>query len=294
MSRLREKLESKESIITGEITPPKGTDTRQFIEDAQKIAPCTDAINITDNPRAIMRMGSFGGAYLLLSNNIEPIFQITGRDRNRIALQSDLLSAWAMGIKNVLVTTGDNVTAGDHKGTKPVFDLDSTQMLYALQNLNKGLDLSGNKLDGATNFCYGAAINPLLQPEELNLIRIRQKIQQGASFFQTQPIFDLTAFEQFLTSFKNEQMNVPVIVGLLILKSAKMANFINKNMPGISVPASIIEGLESAQDPIEYGISLTVDIGKSLMDKVAGIHVMSIGLEDRVAGIVDAIKEKSA
>ncbi len=289
MSKLREKLLSKTSVITGEITPPKGTDTRQFIEDAQKIAPCTDAINITDNPRAIMRMGSFGGAYLLLSHNIEPIFQITGRDRNRIALQSDLLSAWAMGIENVLVTTGDNVTAGDHKGTKPVFDLDSTQMLYALQNLNNGVDLAGNKLSGSTNFCYGAAINPLLQPEELNFIRIRQKIQQGASFFQTQPIFDLATFEQFLTTYSNEQMNVPVIVGLLILKSPKMAHFINNNMPGISIPDSVLDGLESAEDPIEYGISLVVDLGKSLIGKVAGIHLMSIGLEDRVADIVNAI-----
>ncbi|MDX9703137.1 MAG: methylenetetrahydrofolate reductase [Candidatus Auribacterota bacterium] len=293
MSNLRKKLEARTPVITGELTPPKGTDTKQFLDDATTIGKCVDAINITDNPRASMRMGSLGGAYLLKQINIEPIFQITGRDRNRISLQSDLLSAWTMGIENVLVTTGDNVSAGDHKGAKPVFDLDSTQMLYALHNLNNGKDLEGNPLCGATGFCYGAAVNPFLTPEELNFIRIRQKIQQGVSFFQTQPVFEIPVFESFINAYNGLQKTVPVIAGILILKSAQMARFVNSNISGIRIPDNIISGLENSQNQLEYGISLAVDLGKSLLGMVSGIHIMSIGLEHRVEGIINAIKGRT-
>lgn len=292
MTGFRDKLLTGSFIFTGEITPPKGTDTQQFLTDADIVRNHVDAINITDNPRAHMRMGSLGGCCLLLKENIEPIFQMTGRDRNRIALQSDLLSAWALGIRSVLVTTGDHVSAGDHKGAKPVFDLDSAQLLYAIEQLNGGRDISGNPLSGATDFLYGAALNPFLEPQELNLIRTQQKINQGVSFFQTQPIFDIAQFETFIQLYSKASLKTPVIAGILVLKSAQMARFVNTNIPGIHIGDSIIDGLENAADPVEYGMSVAIDIGTALAPWVRGLHIMAIGLENKVGEIIAQIKKE--
>ena len=170
MINFQQAVESKQFVFTGELTPPKGTNLSKTIDNANIIKDAVNAINVTDNPRSIMRLGSVSVCKKLLEMGLDPIFQLTCRDRNRIAIQSDLLSAWVMGIKNIMVTTGDGILSGDHKNAKPVFDIDSTQLLYILNKLNSGVDLNDNKLDGSTDFFYGASLNPFLEPMELNII----------------------------------------------------------------------------------------------------------------------------
>jgi len=289
MPSFREKVCSGKFVFTGEITPPKGTNIGKTIESALILKDCVDAINVTDNPRSIMRLGSCAVCRILIDNSIEPIFQITCRDRNRIAIQSDLLSASVLGIKNVLVTTGDSILSGDHCEAKPVFDLDSSQTLRVLEKLNSGFDLKNNPLDGKTDFFYGASLNPLLTPLELNLIRIKQKLSGGASFLQTQPIFDIDSFNSFYAQFRKEGVSAPVIGGILLIKSAKSARFINANIPGIHIPDKLIEKLENCANPREYAIQTAIDIGKELRRLLNGIHIMSIGLENEVLRVVTSI-----
>ena len=289
MNRLKDNLDKNNFVFTAEITPPKGTDIEEFIHSAKLLRNVVSAINITDNPRSIMRLGSLASCKILIENDIEPIFQITCRDRNRIAIQSDMLSASVLGIKNMLITTGDNVLAGDHKSAKPVFDIDSIQLLYTAKQLNSGLDLAKNELQGKTDFFYGAALNPFLNPMELNLIRIRQKHAQGISFFQTQPIYDVEAFEAFYSNFKELGISTPVLGGILLLKSAKMARFINEKVPGIYVPEHIIDAMETSSDPKEFAMSLAVETGRKLKKYVQGLHIMTIGQEDKVEAIIKEI-----
>jgi len=290
MHSLREKVLAGQFVITGELTPPKGTNTDKLIESALILKESVDAINITDNPRSIMRLGSCAVCKLLLENGIEPIFQITCRDRNRIAIQSDLLSASILGIRNILVTTGDSILSGDHREAKPVFDLDSTQVLAIIKKLNTGFDLKDNPLSGNTDFFYGASLNPLLVPEELNLIRIKQKVISGASFLQTQPVFDIDSFRSFYSLLRNENINIPVIGGILLLKSAKAARFINANIPGIHIPENLIDKLEKTDNPLEYAVQTAIEIGKELRKITNGIHIMSIGLEHLVSKVANGIR----
>ena len=290
MNALKHGLDNKNFVFTAEITPPKGTDLENFIKQANILKNVVSAINITDNPRSVMRLGSLAACKILIENNIEPVFQITCRDRNRIAIQSDMLSAWVLGIRNMLITTGDNVLAGDHKSAKPVFDVDSTQLLYMAKQLNCGFDLEKNELHGKTGFCYGAALNPFLNPIELNLIRIQQKHAQGTSFFQTQPVYDIEAFESFYSHFKEIDVDTPVLGGILLLKSVKMARFINENVPGINVPEHIINEMEKSADQKEYAMSLAVETGKKLKKYVQGLHIMTIGQEDKVESIIKQIQ----
>lgn len=289
MNTFKDNLTKKKFIFTAEITPPKGTDLKEFTETAKILKNYVTAVNITDNPRSVMKLGSLSACKILIDNGIEPIFQITCRDRNRIAVQSDMLSAWVLGIRNMLITTGDNVLAGDHKSAKPVFDVDSTQMLYIAKQLNLGFDLEKNNLHGKTNFCYGAALNPFLNPIELNLIRIRQKNEQGTSFYQTQPIFDIESFKSFYSQFKGTGITTPVLGGLLLLKSVRMAQFINTNVPGINVPEHIISEMEKSSDPNEFAISLAVETGKKLKKYVQGLHIMTIGQENKFERIIKEI-----
>jgi len=291
MSDLKDNLNKQKFFFTAELTPPKGTDLEEFIQNAKILKNLVTAVNITDNPRSVMRLGSLAACKILIEHGIEPIFQITCRDRNRIAIQSDMLSAWTLGIRNMLITTGDNVLAGDHKSTKPVFDVDSTQLLHIAKQLNSGYDLEKNTLHGKTGFCYGAALNPFLTPIELNLIRMRQKQVQGASFFQTQPVYNIEAFESFYECFKETGVNTPILGGILLLKSAKMARFINANIPGINVPDHIIDSMEQASDQKEFAMRLAVETGIKLKKYVQGLHIMTIGQEDKVESIIKQVQD---
>jgi methylenetetrahydrofolate reductase (NADPH) len=277
MSHLRERLESGQLVITTEMEPPKGTGLSHFLSTVKLLKNGVHAVNVTDNQRAIMRLSSLGGSTLLLREGLEPILQLTCRDRNRMALQSDLLAAWVLGIRNVLTMTGDPVEAGDHPMAKPVFDIDSTALLQLIARLNDGIDGAGHPLDGRTDFFCGATVNPCIEPLEPELRKFEEKVEAGARFFQTQAIYDLQAFSRFVDFTRG--MPIYLIAGLIPLRSARMARFLNEKVPGIRVPAELIEAVERASDPVEKGLEIAIELVKRLKKMCHGVHVMVVGKE---------------
>jgi methylenetetrahydrofolate reductase (NADPH) len=279
MSTLREHLESGQFVITSEMEPPKGTDLSSFLATAGLLKGKVHAVNVTDNQRAIMRLSSVGGASVLAREGLEPILQLTCRDRNRMALQSDLLAAWVLGIRNVLTMTGDPVDAGDHQMAKPVFDISSAALLQMIGQLNSGNDDAGHPLEGKTDFFCGATVNPCVEPIEPELKRFEEKVAAGARFFQTQAIYDLDAFARFMKVA--EKMPVYIIAGIIPLRSVKMAHFLNEKVPGINVPATMIERLDKSSDPIETGSEIAVEVIKGLQEVSHGIHLMVVGGKEK-------------
>ena len=249
----KEKIQSGKFLLTSEIGPPKGIETKKILEDAQLIRGRVDGINVTDLQSSVMRLGSLAVCHLLKQAGFEPIFQMTCRDRNRLALQSDLLSAAALGIENVLALTGDHTTLGDHPEAKPVFDLDSVQLLQVAKGLQSGVDMKGNKLDGTfPKFCLGAVVNPGADPPEPQIMKMEKKIEVGAEFFQTQAVYDIKTFENFLSKIKH--LKVPVMAGIVLLKSAGMARYMNKNVAGVFVPDDLIKEMEEAKDKVAKSV----------------------------------------
>lgn len=287
MINFKEKLNSGKFIVTSEIGPPKGIDTKQLLENASLIKNRVDALNVTDLQSSMMRLGSLVVSYILKQNGFEPIYQITCRDRNRLALQSDILSAAALGIENLLVLTGDYTTVGDHPEAKPVFDLDSVQLLEVISKLKTGIDMNGNKLvSAAPKFCAGAVVNPGADPVELQIIKMEKKIAAGAEFFQTQAIYDIAAFENFLN--KTRHLKIPIIAGIVILKSAGMARYLNKNVAGVCVPDNLIREMEEAKDRAAKSIEIAVRIINQVKPMCRGVHIMPIGWDKVVPQILDA------
>lgn len=282
---LREAIKKKKFIVTSETAPPKGTDVSKMIEQARPLVGKVDAINVTDLQSAVMRLGSLTGCYLLKQIGIDPIFQITCRDRNRLSLSSELLSASVLGIENVLVLTGDHPLNGDHPEAKPVFDLDAVQLLRAAKNLCLGRDMSGNRLDGVPDFCLGAVVNPCADPLEPELIKMKKKIDSGAQFFQTQAVFDIKRFSFFMK--KVSKYNVPIIAGIILLKSAKMAVYMNDNVAGVYVPPNLMEQIDNALSKEEESVKIACGIINKLKDVCNGVHIMPIGWEKLVPGIID-------
>ena len=282
---LREAIKKKKFIVTSETAPPKGTDTSKMLANARPLVGKVDAINVTDLQSAVMRLGSLTGCYLLKQIGIDPIFQITCRDKNRLSLSSELLSASTLGIKNVLVLTGDHPLSGDHPEAKPVFDLDAVQLLGAAKGLMLGKDMSGNRLDGAPDFYLGAVVNPCADPLEPELIKMKKKIDSGAQFFQTQAVFDVKRFNFFMK--KVSKYNVPIIAGIILLKSAKMAVYMNDNVAGIYVPDALIKQIDSASDKQEEAIQIACSLIDRLRDVCNGVHIMPIGWDSLVPGIID-------
>jgi len=220
---------------------------------------------------------------------VEPIYQLTCRDRNRIALQSDLLSAWVLGVENCVALTGDLPSSGDHPQARPVYDLDSVQLLSVINGLNQGKDMVGNELKGKTDFFAGAVVNPGAATEasyELQIIKMEKKIASGAKFFQTQAIFDPETFLKFMK--RVEQYKVPVLAGVIPLKSANMAKFMNKSVAGINVPQDMIDKMSKAEDKSKTGITLCADLIKTLKSLCQGVHIMAIGWEKKVPEILTA------
>jgi methylenetetrahydrofolate reductase (NADPH) len=281
MSKLRERLEAGRFVITTEMEPPKGTDLSHFLSIAKLLNGQVHAVNVTDNQRAIMRLSSVGGSALLVREGLEPILQVTCRDRNRMALQSDILAAWALGIRNVLTMTGDPVEAGDHPLARPVFDVSSAALLQLIARLNLGTDGAGHSLEGKTDFFCGATVNPCVEPFETELRRFEEKFDAGARFFQTQAIYDLEAFGGFMEIAR--KLPVYIIAGLIPLRSAKMARFLNEKVPGIRVPDAMIEALDSTSDPEEKGLEIAAQLVQSLKDLCQGIHLMVVGREKNFA-----------
>lgn len=286
-SRLREKLDSGKFVVTAEVYPPKGCDCSIFLAQARLISPFVDAINVTDNQGANMRISPLAAAALLVREGIEPIYQITCRDRNRLALQSDLLGAAALGIPNVLALTGDHICFGDHPGAKAVFDLESVQLLGTVTRLNSGRNLSGAALAGTPSFFVGAAAAPEADPFTPTLYKLAKKAEAGASFFQTQAVFDLEQFATFSEAVR--PLRAKVIAGVIVLKSAGMARFINRNIPGLTVPEEIVSCLESAADPLAEGIDIAIRLARGLKPMCDGIHLMAMGREEIIPQIVKSI-----
>ncbi|HEY55337.1 MAG TPA: 5,10-methylenetetrahydrofolate reductase [Dehalococcoidia bacterium] len=282
-------FESGKFVVTAEVGPLKGTDTTELEEAAELLRGKIDATNVTDQQSSVMRLGSLAVCYLLKEKGLDPVFQMTCRDRNRLALQSDLLSASVLGIENVLAITGDLPLLGDHPQAKPVYDLDSVQLLWVIKKLNEGFDMEGNELKGKPNFFPGAVVNPGADTRaalELQLLKMEKKIEAGARFFQTQAIYDPTAFAKFMK--RAGAFKVPVLAGIIPLKSAGMARFMNKNVAGVFVPEEMIEKMTAAEDKTRMGIEIAADLIKQLKDICQGVHVMAIGWEKKVPEVLEA------
>lgn len=280
-----DKVKGGNFVITSEIGPPKGVDLADTFREVDFLKNKVDAINVTDLQSSVMRLGSLGFCRLLLEKGVEPIFQITCRDRNRLALQSDCLSAYALGIRNVLVLTGDHPAQGDHPQAKPVFDLDSVQLISALKTLENGFDMAGKKLKGAPKFFIAAAVNPESDPLEPQIVKMEKKVAAGAQFFQTQAIFDIEKFKIFRE--KSRHLKIPVHAGVMLLKSEKTARFINQHVPGICIPDSIIQRFEKASDKVQECINLAAELVKELKGLCEGIHFMPLGWSDKLPLILE-------
>jgi len=289
-ARFKEVLDSGEFVITAEAAPPKGTNLDKFEHHVDLLKDKVHAINVTDHQSSVMRFPSLGGALIIKEMGGEPILQMTCRDRNRLALQADLLFAHSRGINNVLCLTGDAVVVGDHKQAKGVFDLDSSQLLKAIRTLEKGQDLAGNHLDGTVKFCAGAIVTPEANPLEPQLIKFEKKIESGAEFIQTQAVYDLDRFKKFMEYVS--QFKVRILAGIILLTSAPMARFMNKNVPGVTVPQSLIDEMAAAPKgkALEKGIAIAGRMIRRIRDEKMchGVHIMAIGKEETIPDILAA------
>ena len=283
MSKLSEALQSHKFVVTGEVGPSKGVAIQEMLESAELYKGRVVAVNVTDQQSAVMRLGSLAVSHLLKNMEIEPIFQITCRDRNRIAIQSDLLSAYVLGIENVLCLTGDYVTLGDHPQAKPVFDLDSVSLLQAAVQLQQGRDLAEKEVQGFPKFFLGATVTPGANPLEPQIIKMEKKVKAGAQFFQTQAVYEPKKFEEFMQAVKH--LGVPVLAGIILLKSAGMARFMNKNVAGVHVPDNLIEEIEKAEKRVDKSIEIAARLINELRGLCRGVHIMPIGWEKRVPAV---------
>ncbi len=282
----RDKIKSGKFLVTSEIGPPKGTDVGEILEDAELIKGRVDAINVTDLQSSVMRVGSLAICHLLKDGGHEPIYQLTCRDRNRLALESDLLSAAVLGIENVLLLTGDYTTLGDHPQAKPVFDLGSVQLIQVAKALMEGKDMVGGELKGKPGFCIGAVVNPGADPLELEIIKMEKKLKVGAEFFQTQAVYDIEQFKKFLKLAKG--LNAVIMAGIVLLKSAGMARYMNKNVSGVFVPDSLIKEMEGAKDKSKKSVEIAARLINELKGLARGIHIMPIGWDKKVPLVLDA------
>ncbi|WNY28811.1 Bifunctional homocysteine S-methyltransferase/5,10-methylenetetrahydrofolate reductase [Methanimicrococcus stummii] len=270
----KEKLKSPKFIVTGEVSPPKGIDCSSAIENMKLIQGFTDAINVTDNQCATLHMSSLAFARLMIENGCsDPVMQMTCRDRNRIGLQADLLGAAALGIPNLLVMSGDHPRCGDHPTAKPVYDLDSVQLLQTIAQLKSGFDFSGNALSGAPDFCVGVVSNA--DPNErLQIMKLEKKLSFDVDFIQTQAIFDIDKFKEFLEKVDTD---VPIIAGIIPIRSAQMARYMDNNIPGITIPDEIHARIQNAEDPVTEGMEIAAELIKQLKPVCRGIHMMPVG-----------------
>jgi methylenetetrahydrofolate reductase (NADPH) len=284
VSRLRDALESGEFVVTGEVAPPRGTDLSGMRHTMEILGPVSTALNVTDNQGATLHLSSLAASRVALEMGFEPIFQQTGRDRNRLALQSDLLAAWTLGFENVLFVTGDDPRNGDHPQAKGVFDLDATQMIAVGAGLNEGHDMQGRELNGGTGFYIGAALFPEAEPWEIQCTRAEQKVAAGVRFFQTQAIFDFDKLARATEAM--HAVGAKVIAGVLILRSVRTIDFINNKLAGLRVPDAVAERIRSARDPAEEAIDLAVEQVRLSRELADGVHIMPLGLDERVPEIL--------
>lgn len=285
MIDFREKLVSGQFLVTAELNPPKGIDTQQILQTSEQISGVIDAYNITDSHSSIMTMAPISLAHLLIRKGIEPIVQMTGRDRNRIAIQADMLSAYALGVRNILCMTGDIPSSGDHPEAKPVFDLDGVGLINAANSLIQGHDLAGNTLNESPSFCIGATVNPGASDLSKEIYRMEKKFEAGAVFFQTQPIFDSETLYKFTNL--TQHITTPIIAGIILLKSARMARNLNQRLPGIQIPDGVIKDMERTNDRQKQGITVAARIIQDIREMVRGVHIMAIKWEKHIPQILE-------
>jgi methylenetetrahydrofolate reductase (NADPH) len=295
-SLFEEKLYSGEFLVTTEVGPPKGVDVSEMIHHIDVLKDKVDAINVTDHQSSVMRFPSLGGCLLVKELGGEPILQMTCRDRNRLALQADLLLAYSRGIVNVLCLTGDSIDVGDHREAKPVFDSDSVQLLKMIRTMESGKDVGGNDLKGVPKFCLGASVHPEADLIEPQLIKFDKKVAAGAQFFQTQGIFDLASLRRFMQYAS--QFDIKILAGIIVLASARMAKYMNDNVPGIIVPQTTIDELASVEKGKgrQKGIEIAARLIKTIKEEnlCHGIHIMAVGNEGVVPDILEAAEVEVA
>ncbi|NBX69080.1 MAG: methylenetetrahydrofolate reductase [Proteobacteria bacterium] len=285
MGILNTKLLAGQKVITAEITPPKGSGIKKLVKNALTLKPWVDALNITDCQRALVKMSSLAACRILLDQGIEPVFQLTCRDRNRIALQADIFGAGALGIPNMLCLTGDPVKVGDCPEAKPVFELESVRLLQLAKRLQSGADDSGHKLNASPKLFLGSAINPTLKNNTNQLSRMAKKIEAGASFFQTQANYDMEDLCRFVE--EANRFNSKILVGILILHSYESAQYIHENIPGIQIPDAILERFKNSKTPDLTGVELALEMMNGLKNIVDGFHVMSVRQEELIAQVLE-------
>ena len=287
LTKFRASANRGEFLITAEVAPPKGGNPQHMVEMAATLKGRVHAVNITDGSRAVLRMSSLAASVILHQQGIEPICQMACRDRNRIGLQSDLMGAHALGIRNILALTGDPVKAGDHPDAKSVFDLESVRLLQLIGKLNNGLDSNDKPLtDGATDLFVGAAVDPQCRSWSGLQKRFERKLAAGAQFFQSQMITDFEILDKFMTQIA-AGCNKPILAGIFLLKSAKNARFINKCVPGVEIPERIIDRLEQAKNPLEEGIKIAAEQVQIAQQLCQGVHMMAVKREDLIVPILD-------
>ncbi len=287
--RITELFDKGQFVVTAEVGPPKGFHIEHLVEEAKEYLSGITAVNVTDNQSSVMRLGSLATCKTLKDAGLLPIYQLTCRDRNRMALQSDLLSAALFGIDNILCLTGDHTKLGDHPGSKPVFDLDSVSLLHTVCQLEKGVDLGGNALVGEPpKFAKGAVVSPCSDSVDAQLAKMERKVMAGADYFQTQAVFEPEKFMQFME--KAKQFGKPVQLGVIIPKSAGMAKFMNKNVAGVHVPQEMIDRLAADPERAKAGITgveIAAEIIKACKPYCQGVHIMALGWESKVPALLE-------
>jgi methylenetetrahydrofolate reductase (NADPH) len=286
--KLTDLIKKGKFVVTSEVGPPKGFHLEKMLHEAEFVKGKVDAINVTDNQSSVMRLSSLAACKTLKDNGFEPVFQLTCRDRNRLALQSEILSAALFGIENMLLLTGDHIKLGDHKNAKSVFDLDSVSLTYAVKKLEEGVDLAGNKLDGEPpKFCKGAVVSPCAEPLDPQLFKMEKKIKAGIEFFQTQAVYEVDKFAEFIKRTKD--FGVPIFVGIVILKNVGMAKYMNDNVAGIHVPDNLIEELRKDKEKTksgQTGVEIAAGLIKDFKPLCQGVHLMPLGWDDKVPQIL--------
>ncbi|MGK7931708.1 MAG: methylenetetrahydrofolate reductase [Microcystaceae cyanobacterium] len=293
INQFRKAVQNKEFLITAEVAPPKGGNPVRMLEVSQTLKGRVHAVNVTDGSRAVLRMSSIAASVLLLQQGIEPICQVACRDRNVIGLQGDLMGAYGLGLRNVLALTGDPVKAGDHKQSKPVFELESVRLLSVIKNLNLGVDFNEKPLpDERLDLFAGAAVDPQLKSWSGLQSRFERKLAAGAQFFQSQLITDFDRLDKFMTQIATPMTDKPILAGIFLLKSAKNAQFINRCVPGVHIPDEIINRLDQASNPLQEGIKIAAEQVKVAKTLCHGVHMMAVKKEELIPQILDLAEVK--
>jgi len=288
---LQDKIEAGRFVLTAELGPPRSGNDRAIRKKARHFRDIADGVNITDNQTSIVRLSSIAAARILIDEGLEPVVQMTCRDRNRIALQSDLLGMAALGARNVLCLTGDHMRFGDHPEARPVFDMDSIQLVATARGLTEGRFLSGEKIKTPPRLFIGAAANPFAPPLEFRITRLDKKIRAGAKFIQTQPVYDLELFRAWMDGVRDAGLHerTAVLAGVMPVKSARALRHMQSEVPGVLIPDELIRRMEKAEDPKLEGIRIAVETIEELkaVPGVRGIHLMPLMWESvtpRIAG----------